>query len=179
MTRRILQNKGLVVAVLLLAFIVSFSSDACAWGGHGHYYYRGDRWYRSGWFWGGVATALVIGTIVASLPPYHETVYVGGYPYYYYDDIYYRPCPSGYIVVPAPATTTVVTAPASATVAAAPVVTQPAATSGETVVINIPNASGGFTPVTLTKHQTGYTGPQGEYYEGHPTVEQLRVLYGK
>ncbi len=181
MTKQILKSKVLVVVVLLLAFTVSYSSNAFAWGGHGghgHYYYRGDHWYRSGWFWGGFATALAIGTIVATLPPYYETVYVSGTPYYYYDSVYYRACPSGYIVDPAPATTTVVTAPATTTVVAAPAVTQPKVRSGETVVINITNTSGGYTPVTLTKYKTGYIGPQGEYYEGHPTVEQLRVLYG-
>jgi len=182
MAKQILKSKVLVTIVLLLAFIVSYSSNAFAWGGHGghgHYYYRGGRWYDSGWFWGWFGTGLAIGAIVATLPPYHETVYVSGAPYYYYDGIYYRPCPTGYIVVPTPATTTVVTAPAATTVVTAPTVTQPIVASGEAIVINIPNASGGYTPVTLTKHKTGYIGPQGEYYEGHPTVEQLRVLYGK
>ncbi len=182
MTKQILKNKVLVVVVLLLAFTVSCSSNAFAWGGHGghgHYYYRGGHWYNNGWFWGSFATGLAIGTIVATLPPYYESVYVSGAPYYYYDNIYYRPCPTGYVVVPTPATTTVVAAPAATAVVTAPVVTQPNAPSGEAVLINIPNASGGYTSVTLTKHKTGYIGPQGEYYEGHPTVKQLRVLYGE
>lgn len=164
---------------MLLAFTVSSSANAFAWGGHGHYYYRGGRWYDSGWFWGSFATALTIGAIVATLPPQYETVYAGGVPYYYYDGIYYRPCPTGYIVIPAPATTTIVAAPVATAVVAAPAVTQPKAPSSEAIVINIPNASGGYTPVRLARHKTGYIGPQGEYYEGHPTVEQLRVLYGK
>ena len=183
MKKQIPKSKVLLVLVLLLAFTVSYSSDAFAWGGHGdhgHYYYRGGRWHDSDWFWGLFATGLVVGTIVSTLPPRYETVYVNGAPYYFYDDIYYRPSRAGYVVVPAPATTTVVTVPAATTVVAAPaVVTQPAVASGETIVINIPNASGGYTPVTLTKRGTGYIGPQGEYYEGHPTVEQLRALYGK
>jgi len=73
----------------------------------------------------------------------------------------------------------VVTVPAATTIVTVPAVTQPNVISGEAVVINIPNLSGGYTPVTLTKYKTGYIGPQGEYYEGHPTVQQLRVLYGK
>ncbi|MCX5697242.1 MAG: hypothetical protein NTU54_04665 [Candidatus Omnitrophica bacterium] len=181
MTQQILKSKLLAVVVLLLAFTVPCSSNAFAWGGHGghgHYYYRGGRWHDTGWFWGSFATGIAIGTIVATLPPYHETVYVSGAPYYYYDSIYYRPCPSGYIVVPAPATTTVVTVPAAATVVTAPAVTQPKEILGETVVINVPNSGGGYTPVTLIKYKTGYIGPQGEYYEGHPTVKQLRVFYG-
>lgn len=177
MIKKILASKVVVIAVLLLAFTVSYSSSAFAWGGHGgghgHYYYRGGRWYNSGWFWGNFAAGLALGTVVAALPPYYETVYVNGGPYYYYDSIYYRPYRSGYIVVPAPTSTTVVTVPATTTVV------QPQAASEGTMVINIPNASGGYTPVTLTKHGTGYLGPQGEYYEGHPSVEQLRVLYGR
>ena len=173
MARQILKSKVLVVIALLLALTAFSTADALAWGGdhggHGHYYYRGGRWYNNGWFWGSFATGLAIGTMVATLPPYYETVYVGGYPYYYYDNVYYRPSTSGYIVVPQP----------TAAAVAAPVVTQAQAASGEAIVINIPNASGGYTPVTLTKHKTGYLGPQGEYYEGHPTVEQLRALYGK
>jgi len=188
MLKQILKNKFLVVAVLLLAFTAFYSADAFAWGGHGdhgHYHYRGGRWDDSGWFWGGFATALTIGTIIATLPPRYETVYVGGAPYYYYDSVYYRPYSTGYIVVPAPTAapavvapvfTAVVTAPAATTV---PVVTQPKTVSNETAVINIPNANGGYTPVILTKYKTGYIGPQGEYYDGHPTVAQLRVLYGK
>ena len=178
MRKPILKNKVLLILVLLLAFTVSYSSSAFAWGeGHGHYRYHGGRWHDDGWFWGFFATGIAVGAIVATLPPRYETVYVSGQPYYYYDDVYYRPCPTGYVVVPAPATT-VVAAPAPVVVAA-PVAVQPEATSNETIVINIPNASGGYTPVTLTKYKKGYIGPQGEYYEGHPSVKQLKVLYGK
>jgi hypothetical protein len=49
----------------------------------------------------------------------------------------------------------------------------------ESVVINIPNSNGSYTQVTLTKSGDGYVGPQGEYYTGHPTVEELKVLYGE
>jgi len=47
------------------------------------------------------------------------------------------------------------------------------------VTVNIPNANGGFTSVKLTKFKDGFKGPQGEFYKGHPTVEELRVLYGR
>lgn len=182
MKKQIFKNRILVVIALLLAITVPFSSSAFAWGGghrgghwgdrggRSHYVYRSGNWHSSGWFWGSLATGLAIGAIVASLPPRHQTVYVRGSSYYYCDGVYYRPCSSGYVVVQAPATTTVVAAPA---------VTQPNTTSGETIVINIPNANGGYTAVTLTKYKIGYIGPQGEYYGDHPTVEQLRVLYGK
>ena len=52
-------------------------------------------------------------------------------------------------------------------------------TSDDAVTIHIPNASGGYTAVKLAKYKDGYKGPQGEYYPGHPTVDQLRALYGK
>ncbi|MEI8348922.1 MAG: hypothetical protein WCI77_02115 [Candidatus Omnitrophota bacterium] len=179
MIKKIVKSKILVVIILLLAFTVSYSLSAFAGGSRGgqnrgrggdrgHYSYRGGRWHESGWFWGSFATGLAIGTIVSTLPPYYETVYANGVPYYCYDRVYYRSYPSGYIVVSEPSTTVVVNS----------VVTQPRVT-GEAITINIPNAGGGYTPVTLTKYKTGYLGPQGEYYEGHPTIEQLRVLYGK
>ena len=163
-----------VVMVLLLIFTLS-CSNAFAWGhGDGRYHYRGGRWHSSpGWFWFDVGvTALAIGAIAETLPPRYTTVVVAGTPYYYYDNVYYRPYPSGgYIVVPAP-----VVSPNAVFV---PAVTQPQTLSGETVTINVPNSNGSYTPVTLVKHKDGYIGPQGEYYPGHPTVDQLKALYGK
>jgi len=101
------------------------------------------------------AAVLAIGTIVALLPERHETVVVRGEPYDYQDHTYYQSRPSRYVVVPAPVS------------------------PDGTVTINIPNSDGSYTVVKLVKHDDGYTGPQGEYYSGHPTVEQLKVLYGK
>lgn len=152
--------------------------------GHGHYYYHDGYWHDSNWWWplAWFTTAFTIGTVVSTLPPHYQTVYVSGapYPYYYYDGTYFTPSRGGYLVVPAPAPVTVVTtAPAVVTAVAAPDVTQPNAADGEAVVINIPNANGGYTPIALKKYKTGYIGPQGEYYEGHPTVAQLQTLYGK
>ncbi len=173
MVKQILKGKAWVITVLLVTFTVLNSSNAFArgdHGGHGRDYYRGGHRYNSGWFWGSFATGIAIGTIFSKLPPRHETVYVRGATYHHCDGVYYRPCSTGYVVVPAPATTTIVTASP---------ITWPSATSWETLAINIPNANGGYTSVTLTKHKTGYLGPQGEYYEGHPSVEQLRVLYGR
>ena len=50
---------------------------------------------------------------------------------------------------------------------------------GDTVIVNVPNDAEGFTAVKLVKIADGYVGPQGEFYAGHPTVKQLRALYGK
>jgi uncharacterized protein YcfJ len=43
-----------------------------------------------------------------------------------------------------------------------------------TVTVNITNANGSITPVTLRKQGVGYLGPRGEYYNSLPTEEQLR-----
>ena len=51
--------------------------------------------------------------------------------------------------------------------------------SGDIVTVNVPNARGGYTPVKLVKTANGYLGPQGEFYPNHPTVAQLKGLYGK
>ncbi len=185
MRGQILKNRVLIAVVLLAVLTVSCPNayawgDHDRWGGHdrgrGHYYYRGGHWRGdNSWFWGGIAIgALTAGAVVATLPPRYEVVYVSGAPYYYCDDVYFRPCRSGYTVVSAPV---VVAAP----VVAVPVVPvqQAQAQYPETVVINVPNAHGTYTPVTLMRHGSGYIGPQGEYYEGNPTVEQLRALYGR
>lgn len=93
--------------------------------------------------------------LVTILPFGYRTIMHGGVAYYYYNNIYYQACPFGYVVVP-----------------------RPQALSGETVTINIPNSNGSYTVVTLVKRDNGYLGPQGEYYAGHPTVNQLKALYG-
>ena len=48
----------------------------------------------------------------------------------------------------------------------------------DTVVINVPNANGSYTPVTLRRAGGSYVGPRGEYYTTMPTVEQLKGVYG-
>ena len=88
---------------------------------------------------------------------------IGGARYYHCDDVYYREVPSGYIVVPQPPVV---------------VAAQPEAASGEAVIVNLPNSNGSYTSVRLVKSANGYVGPQGEFYPGKPTVEQLKTLYG-
>ena len=173
MNKLIFKNRfWAIVLVFCLIFSLS-ASNAFAWGGHGRgrYYWHEGRWYGPGWLGFDVAiSALTAGAIIATLPRGYTTVVVAGAPYYYYDGYYFRNSPDGYIVVPAPA---VVTVPNTIAV------TQNPAPYGETVVINVPNSNGTYTAVTLVKRGNGYLGPQGEYYQGHPTVEQLRVLYGR
>ena len=126
------------------------------------HYYRDGKWYRSGWFgFGIVVSTLSIGAFIDSLPPRHTTVVVEGTPYYHDDRYYYREIPQGgYVVVPAP------------------VMVQPQAPMPEMTTVNIPNSRGGYTSVTLRRSGNGFVGPQGEYYQNYPSVEQLRVMYG-
>ena len=49
---------------------------------------------------------------------------------------------------------------------------------GQVVVINVSNANGSYTPVTLRQEGGTYIGPRGEHYMQMPTEEQLRQVYG-
>ena len=53
-----------------------------------------------------------------------------------------------------------------------------AAIAANTVVINVPNSNGSYTPVTLRRAGRLYIGPRGEQYLHLPTVEQLQGVYG-
>ncbi|MDE2027958.1 MAG: hypothetical protein KGK03_07360 [Candidatus Omnitrophica bacterium] len=67
--------------------------------------------------------------------------------------------------------------------APAPVAVQPAVPTttyaGDTVTVNIPNSTGGYTAVVLKRTGNGYIGPQGEYYDQIPSTEQLQAMYGR
>lgn len=131
--------------------------------GHHRYNYHDGRFFRPGWF--GLEIVLSsppIGAIVTFLPFGHKTIVIGGATYYQYNNIYYQPCSSGYIIVPQPRVKPAVVVVSSAT-----------------TTINVLNSNGSYTPVTLVKRYNGYLGPQGEYYLDHPTVDQLKALYGK
>ena len=140
--------------------------------GHDRYHYHDGRFYRPSWF--GFEFSVVtppFGAVVSFLPFGYRTIVVAGAPYYYYNGVYYRSCPSGYLVVPQPVLTP--------EAVSGPIVARSYASAPGTVTINVPNANGSFTPVTLVKQGNGYIGPQGEYYSGNPTVDQLKALYGK
>ncbi|MDD5618155.1 MAG: hypothetical protein PHG69_03595 [Candidatus Omnitrophica bacterium] len=144
-------------------------------GGHGnwdwgYHHPRGYHWYNGYWWLGdAIVAGLVIGATLSSLPPNYKTVYVKGARYYYDGVYYYQPAPLGYVVVADPTTTPLKVVPS----------TQPQTESSGIITINVPNSKGGYTPVRLTKYKDGYLGPQGEYYPGSPTVEQLKALYGQ
>ena len=136
------------------------------------YHYDHGRFYRSTWFFGLVIVRPPIGIIVDVVPDDSRVIVRGGVRYYCYDNVYYEERPAGYVVVPTP--------PANSITASLPQPVTSISTAGtaETVEINVPNINGSYTPVKLTKSNNGYIGPQGEFYAGHPTVEQLKALYG-
>lgn len=133
------------------------------------FHFHGGRFYRPAPF-GFFVVPPPMGAFVTFVPMGHRIVMVGGINYYFYEGIYYQPVPSGYVVVPAPVetSTTVLYSPEPKTEGA----------SADTIIINVPNSNGSYTPVALIKQKNGYIGPQGEYYPGHPTMEQLKALYG-
>ena len=143
-----------------------FYSSAFAYGDHGRdrHYYREGRWYRHDSSGIEIAVAaLALGAYVASLPPRYTTVQVQGSPYYYDGTTYYAQAQGngGYVVVQPP------------------VEALPQGQIQESLTVNIPNSRNGFTSVTLRRSGNGFIGPQGEYYSEHPTIDQLKTLYGK
>jgi hypothetical protein len=68
-----------------------------------HYYFNSGIWYRPDGPRFVVATP-PIGLGISILPPYYTTLWVGGVPYYYADDVYYawRPERREYVVVEPP-----------------------------------------------------------------------------
>jgi hypothetical protein len=71
-----------------------------AYGGS-RYYFHGGVWYRpEGRRF--VITSPAIGLVVPFLPFYYTTIWAGGTPYYYANDVYYNQTPTGYMVVEPP-----------------------------------------------------------------------------
>ncbi|BFM39975.1 unknown protein [Synechocystis sp. LKSZ1] len=71
-------------------------------------YWRGGGWYGGGyyappgWGWVGLTTGLVIGSAIASPPPYYDTVYIGSTSYMYSDGVYLQPSGNEYTIVAPP-----------------------------------------------------------------------------
>jgi len=79
-------------------------------GDYRPYYHGGSRYYFNGGVWyaprgpGFVVVRPPSGVVISVLPPYYATVWFGGVPYYYADNVYYtaEPDQSGYVVVDPP-----------------------------------------------------------------------------
>ena len=81
----------------------------------GPYYYHQGSWYHQNGAHFIVVTP-PIGVVVPFLPPYYSTFWIGGFPYFYANDVYYtwQPQAQGYVVTQPPPTETVsVATPAS------------------------------------------------------------------
>ncbi|MFV8783378.1 DUF6515 family protein [Microbulbifer sp. SA54] len=105
----------LFAAGLLTLLSFAFAKPAEARGyhhGHGHHHGYG---HRHG-YWGPRfrGPRFGIGFTVPILPAGYINMAVAGNPYYYHGGYYYRPAPTGYVVVSAPLGASVVTLPASA-----------------------------------------------------------------
>ena len=121
------------------------------------YDYREGRFFWPSFFGFGLFVAQPpMGAVVTYLPAGHRTLIVSGNTYFYDRDVYYRSCPTGYVVVPGPSGNF----------------------NGEQIIINVPNSRGTYTPVILVRQGNGFVGPQGEYY-GSVNIDQLKALYGR
>jgi len=192
---------ALILGGLLLQPLPAHAYWGHGWrGGYGHHFGPGyfaltaaglDYLYYEGLFYrytpaGYLMVEPPVGAVIPALPPGYTSVMIQRTPYYYYNGIYYAATPAGYTVtepppsVPAPMPTipaAVSPAPSPATAqAVSPAVGAPSTDSFD---IYVPNGDGTFTLVTLKKTEKGFIGPQGELYPEHPTVEKLKVLYGK
>lgn len=147
-------------------------------GGYGGYYggYGGDHHHGdSGWAVAGqIMTGVLIGSIFqrayyASEPPRREVVY--------YTRPVYQPAPVRYVQPPPVVYTQPAYQPAPTQYSPPPAVDARPNTSMVTAWVL--NSNGSRTLVALRKTDNGqYIGPNGEYYTGFPTNEQLRQLYG-
>jgi hypothetical protein len=180
--------KAVVMFVLFTAFICGTFTESASARRRDDYWHpprgyvslelRGARFfYHHGLFFRRINSGLVIvappiGVVVPFLPIGYVTLRFGGWDYYYMDGVYYRPCPSGYLTVPESEVENLKQKANMKT-------EELARDATGYYTVNIPNSDGTFIAVKLRKSGAGYIGPQGEYYGEHPTVEQLKVLYGK
>jgi len=127
-----------------------------------------------------------IGAVVTAIPPQAQLIVVDGVPYYTVNGVTYISTTYGYQVVPPPTVVVVRPEPTvqQTTVFATPAMSAPMAAPSappvdEAFTVNIPNARGTYSAVSIKRAGNGFVGPQGEYYPEFPKVEQLKLMYGK
>ena len=113
----VLSILAIVFAFPVSAGQVAFSGWHGGYGGfhggwHGGYYGWHGPYYHGWWHYGGWWYPWAV--IVPVLPLYYQTVWIGGYPYYYSDGVYYAPTPRGYMIVDRPEGEASTVAPAQA-----------------------------------------------------------------
>ena len=165
-----------------------------------HYSYRRGRWFsvtpRAR-----IAVGAPFGAVVLSLPGLFRTAVFGGFTYYYCDGVFYHRHAHGYEIVRAPrvrylprhARRVVISGNAYFLhdnfyyayrdgffeVCEPPVVVAEKEESPPVTTIMIENSNGSRTPVELEPMGANqWKGPKGEIYDGLPSDEQLREVYG-
>ena len=176
-------------------------------GGLEYFYWEG-MFYRMA-AGGYMVVPAPVGAVVTAIPAGYQHVIVDGIPYYTINGVtymqtaygYYQVVPTPQVVVmsnavpvpqsavniapatpppPPPAPSTDQKAGVAPALENTPVTQCASSTKAEDVfTVNIPNAKGTYTPVTLKRSGNGFIGPQGEFYTEFPRVEQLKVMYGK
>ena len=139
--------------------------------GRPYYYVRGKYYQRCSD--GYVLVPAPVGAVVSELPAGHRTMVIDGVVYHEYDGVYYKGGPAGYTVVPV-----IEGKQAIAIAKADPDLSE--MSQEPTIVVNVPNSNGSYSPVTLQLAGNGmYIGPKGEVYPNRPTADQLAGMYGK
>ena len=173
----------IVFVFLFLSLLVFRPTPSYAWHGRsyvgvnlgvwpGPYYYGGPYYYPD------YADPYYPRYEVVSSSSYQPVV-VNGATYYVNNGVYYIYTQYGYQAVATPAGVSGPVIQAPPVTQVGPTASSAVADTGDSFTINIPNAMGGYTAVLLKRSGAGFIGPQGEYYEEFPTVERLKVMYGK
>ena len=152
-----------------VVFDLPFRAVTIVFGGSRYHYCDGVFYRRH--YDEYVIVAPPVGAVIETLPSGCEHVIINGAGYYSRDGVYYRPVFDGYKVVSDPSIRAVTE-----------IAKSPETSFGNTedsFTINIPDSRGGYTAVTLKKSGDGYIGPQGEFYNEFPSVEQLKAMYAK
>ncbi|MFH1216221.1 MAG: DUF6515 family protein [Pseudomonadota bacterium] len=89
MTKTYLKTKQKIAIFLLALFLLSLAPSTESFADKGRKHHRGGPHYRHG-------------QVIGKLPHGYKTLHVRNSPYYIFNGIFYRPAPSGYMVVSAP-----------------------------------------------------------------------------
>jgi len=155
------------------------------WAGGVQYYYYDGLYYT---YIGNGDYVLVnppLGAYVTAIPPDFQPVNINGRIYYTDNGVYYVLTQHhGYKVVAQPVVyaqpvQVIEQQPQQVVVSQPPPALPMPADTQNSFTINVPNNSGGYIAVVITRSGNGYTGPQGEFYAQFPSVAQLKAMYGK
>lgn len=191
-----LYQEGMVMKITLKIFFVFLFLSLLAfkptpsyayWHGHSYVgvnigvwpgsYYYGDPYYHHYYDPYYADPYYYPATVVVASSNYQPVV-VNGVTYYVNNGVYYVYTQYGYQAVSTPVATSQPVVQVPTVVASTPTVST-AASTDDSITINIPNNKGGYSAVLLKRSGNGFIGPQGEFYSEFPKVSQLQVMYGK